>query len=166
MRSFDLPSRSAVFGRMLDDAALGQIIERICGEGAKCGSYHAHTVPPHSAPDDGGSGAFLGSSDLAQELHIDYPYGKSHAPFLKSSNPPRGAPMTVQVLWMLDSFTVENLAIQVAISGGGVVLVSKLSVEEDLETGRLIAPFDISLATEAYWIVTPERLAERLDYGK
>ena len=60
-----------------------------------------------------------------------------------------------------DSFTVENLAIQVAISGGGVVLVSKLSVEEDLGAGRLIAPFDISLATEAYWIVTPERLAER-----
>ena len=25
----------------------------------------------------------------------------------------------------------------------------------------MIAPFDISLATEAYWIVTPERLAER-----
>ena len=60
-----------------------------------------------------------------------------------------------------DSFTVENLAIQVAISGGGVVLVSKHSVEEDLEAGRLIAPFDISLATEAYWIVSPERLAER-----
>ena len=48
-----------------------------------------------------------------------------------------------------DSFTVENLAIQVAICGGGVVLVSKLSVEEDLEAGRLIAPFDIWLATEA-----------------
>ena len=60
-----------------------------------------------------------------------------------------------------DSFTVENLAIQVAICGGGVVLVSKLSVEEDLEAGRLITPFDISLATEAYCIVTPERLAER-----
>ena len=48
-----------------------------------------------------------------------------------------------------DSFTVENLAIQVAICGGGVVLVSKLSVEDDLEAGRLIAPFDIWLATEA-----------------
>ena len=59
------------------------------------------------------------------------------------------------------SFTVENLAIQVAICGGGVVLVSKLSVEEDLEAGRLIAPLDIWLATEAYWIVTPKRLAER-----
>ncbi len=61
-----------------------------------------------------------------------------------------------------DSFTVENLAIQVAISGGGVVLVSKISVEEDLEAGRLVAPFDISLPSHsAYWIVTPERMAER-----
>ena len=60
-----------------------------------------------------------------------------------------------------DSFTVESLAIQVAICGVGVVLVSKLSVEEDLEAERLIAPLDIWLATEAYWIVTPERLAER-----
>ena len=61
-----------------------------------------------------------------------------------------------------DSFTVENLAIQVAISGGGVVLVSKISVEDDLEAGRLIAPFDISLPSHsAYWVVTPERMAER-----
>lgn len=61
-----------------------------------------------------------------------------------------------------DSFTIENLAIQVAISGGGVVLVSKISVEEDLKAGRLVAPFDISLPSHsAYWIVSPERMADR-----
>ena len=61
-----------------------------------------------------------------------------------------------------DTFTIENLAIQVAISGGGVVLVSKISVADDLKFGRLVAPFDISLPSHsAYWIVSPERMADR-----
>lgn len=104
VRTFDLVTRSPrIFGRFLDDAALGGIIECICGEGAKCGSFHSHTIFPSysSTTTDDDDDA------LAQGLHIDYPYG-SHAPFLTKSNPPIDAPKTVQVLWMLDDFTLSN----------------------------------------------------------
>ena len=105
VRTFDLFTRSPrIFGHFLDDAALGDIIECICGEGAKCGSFHSHTIfPSYSSTADEDDDAIY----LAQGLHIDYPYG-SHAPFLTKSNPPIGAPKTVQVLWMLDDFTLSN----------------------------------------------------------
>ena len=44
-RTFDLPSRSpTTFGCILNDASLLKVVEAICGIGAKCGSFHAHTV--------------------------------------------------------------------------------------------------------------------------
>jgi len=61
-----------------------------------------------------------------------------------------------------DSFTIENLAIQAAIAGAGVVLVSTIAVAEDLAAGRLIAPFDIAMPSHsAFWVVAPERMADR-----
>lgn len=53
-------------------------------------------------------------------------------------------------------FTVENLAIEAAIKGGGVALVSHTAVAEDLEAGRLVKPFDLALQADvAYWLVCP-----------
>ena len=102
VRTFDLVTRSPhIFGRFLDDPALGHIIECICGEGAKCGSFHSHTIFPSTTEDDDDA------TYLTQGLHIDYPYG-SHAPFLTKNNPPIDAPKTVQVLWMIDDFTLMN----------------------------------------------------------
>jgi LysR family glycine cleavage system transcriptional activator len=53
-------------------------------------------------------------------------------------------------------FTVENMAIEAAINGGGVALVSYYSVIEELNTGRLVKPFDTKVESElAYWLVCP-----------
>jgi len=59
-------------------------------------------------------------------------------------------------------FTIENLAIQAAIAGQGVVLVSTIGIEEDLAAGRLVAPFDMPIPSHsAFWVVAPERTADR-----
>ncbi|MEM7425222.1 MAG: transcriptional regulator GcvA, partial [Pseudomonadota bacterium] len=53
-------------------------------------------------------------------------------------------------------FTVENMAIEAAISGAGVALVSHYAVAEDLKAGRLVLPFDLVLQADfAYWLVCP-----------
>lgn len=53
-------------------------------------------------------------------------------------------------------FTVENMAIEAAKSGGGVALISHAAVADDLRSGQLVRPFDVSLRTDiAYWLVCP-----------
>ena len=53
-------------------------------------------------------------------------------------------------------------ALQAAIDGLGVALGRTPLVERDLATGRLVAPFDISLPIEsAYYVVAPEQTADR-----
>lgn len=61
-----------------------------------------------------------------------------------------------------DTYSFENLAISAAIAGAGVVLVSTIAVADDLAFGRLVAPFEITMPSHsAFWVVTPERMAER-----
>ena len=53
-------------------------------------------------------------------------------------------------------FTVEGMAIEAAISGNGVALVSHHSVAEDIRAGRLVRPFDVVFPVDfAYWLVCP-----------
>ncbi len=59
-------------------------------------------------------------------------------------------------------FSIEDLAISAAMAGQGVVLVSTLAAEDDLASGRLVRPFDIVMpSNSAFWVVAPERTAER-----
>ncbi len=59
-------------------------------------------------------------------------------------------------------FTVENLAIEAAINGDGVALVSNYAVAEDLKAGRLVKPFDLMLQADfAYWLVCPHEHLRR-----
>jgi LysR family transcriptional regulator, glycine cleavage system transcriptional activator len=56
------------------------------------------------------------------------------------------------------------MAIQAAIDGQGVALGDAGLSAADLEAGRLVRPFELTLKTPpqfAYWIVTPPRTAER-----
>lgn len=53
-------------------------------------------------------------------------------------------------------FTVEAMAIEAAINGAGVALVSHSSIADDLRSGRLVKPFDLDLETDlAFWLVCP-----------
>lgn len=59
-------------------------------------------------------------------------------------------------------FTVESMAIDAAINGDGVALISHSAVARDLQAGRLVRPFDLVLATDlAYWLVCPHRHLRR-----
>lgn len=53
-------------------------------------------------------------------------------------------------------FTVEGMAIEAAINGNGIALVSHHSVAEDIRAGRLVRPFDVEFPVNfAYWLVCP-----------
>lgn len=53
-------------------------------------------------------------------------------------------------------FTVEAMAIEAAINGAGVALVSHSAITDDLQSGRLVKPFDLDLKTDlAFWLVCP-----------
>jgi LysR family glycine cleavage system transcriptional activator len=59
-------------------------------------------------------------------------------------------------------FDLALNALQAASDGMGVALGRTAFVQDDLATGRLIAPFDMLLPIEgAYYIVAPERTADR-----
>lgn len=55
----------------------------------------------------------------------------------------------------------EELLIQAAIDGQGVALASSVLVADDLEAGRLVRPFELSLAMDfCYWVVAPKATAD------
>ncbi len=59
------------------------------------------------------------------------------------------------------SFSPSHLVINAAIDGLGVALAKNSWVAEDLELGRLVRPFDISLQVDsAYYMVFPKERAE------
>ena len=60
-------------------------------------------------------------------------------------------------------FNIEALAVQAAIEGHGVALASEALVQEDLNQGRLVRPFDLIVTDESgfsYFLVSPEARAE------
>jgi LysR family glycine cleavage system transcriptional activator len=60
------------------------------------------------------------------------------------------------------SFNYSNLMLQAAIDGLGVGLTQMALASDDLAAGRLVKPFDITMATEyAYYVVSPALTAER-----
>jgi LysR family glycine cleavage system transcriptional activator len=53
-------------------------------------------------------------------------------------------------------FTVESMAIEAAINGDGIALVSHSAVVEDLKAGRLVRPFNFAVQSDiGYWLVCP-----------
>ncbi len=60
------------------------------------------------------------------------------------------------------AFTDSGLLLQAAVEGQGVALGRSALAADDLASGRLVKPFEISLPAEfAYYIVYPERSAHR-----
>lgn len=56
----------------------------------------------------------------------------------------------------------ELIAMEAAIDGQGVAIGWSTLIERELESGRLVVPFDIALGDQgAYYIVAPEETAER-----
>ncbi len=52
--------------------------------------------------------------------------------------------------------TSDSLAVEAAINAGGVALVSEFLVRQDLDSGRLVKPFDLVLPSDHwYWFVCP-----------
>lgn len=56
------------------------------------------------------------------------------------------------------SFDNGSLAYQAAIEGVGVAIAQRVLVEEDLRSGRLVAPIDLAVSSgESYFLVVPDR---------
>ena len=59
------------------------------------------------------------------------------------------------------SFSSVNLALAAAVEGQGVVFTLSALAEDDIEAGRLVTPFDLSLPMDfAYYMITLEEQAE------
>lgn len=59
-------------------------------------------------------------------------------------------------------FNFESMAIESAINGDGVALVSHHAVAGDLKAGRLVKPFDLAIpARFSYWLVCPQEYLRR-----
>jgi LysR family glycine cleavage system transcriptional activator len=59
------------------------------------------------------------------------------------------------------TFDLSILALQAAVDGLGVAIGHRSYVEADLAAGRLVAPFELSLPSEAgFYVVCPEALAD------
>lgn len=59
------------------------------------------------------------------------------------------------------TFDQSFMAMQAAIEGLGVALARSRFVESDIAAGRLVAPFDVRLPTDAgYYVVAPEQTAD------
>lgn len=72
------------------------------------------------------------------------------------------AGMTLDILKQPSlTFDMIFMTVQAAIDGHGVAIGRTAFVESDLEAGRLVAPFDISLSIDAgFYLVCPEAMAE------
>ncbi|WP_158045221.1 transcriptional regulator GcvA [Skermanella pratensis] len=59
-------------------------------------------------------------------------------------------------------FTDSALVLQAAVAGQGIALARRVLAADDLDAGRLVAPFGITLPTElAYYFVAPPRYFDR-----
>jgi LysR family glycine cleavage system transcriptional activator len=56
----------------------------------------------------------------------------------------------------------DNMLLQAAIEGHGVMLARAIIAQDDLDTGRLVRPFDVSVLSsfQYYFVCLPERLEE------
>lgn len=56
----------------------------------------------------------------------------------------------------------DNMLLQAAIEGQGVMLARAIIAQDDLDTGRLVQPFDVSVLStfQYYFVCLPERLEE------
>jgi LysR family transcriptional regulator, glycine cleavage system transcriptional activator len=82
---------------------------------------------------------------IHDDFHIDWSMWLSSAG-IEGIDPHRGP-----------SFFSSVLAIQAAVQGEGVVLGRSPLVGDDLAAGRLVRPFDISMAGRGYYVVYPPR---------
>jgi LysR family transcriptional regulator, glycine cleavage system transcriptional activator len=95
-------------------------------------------------------------------LHVDWQREDEAAPSwrmwllaagVRDVNPTRG-----------QHFNQESMAVQMAIEGYGVALGGNVLAAEDIASGRLVRPFDLSLADPldfSYYVVCPEESVNR-----
>ena len=59
-------------------------------------------------------------------------------------------------------FSDDNMLLQAAIAGQGVTLARAMIAQDDLDAGRLVRPFDISILSgfQYYFVCPPDRIAE------
>ncbi len=61
-------------------------------------------------------------------------------------------------------FTMENMAVQAAVDGHGVALIGDILVADELSTGRLVRPFDLSFSTPltfSYYLLSAKDSSEQ-----
>jgi LysR family glycine cleavage system transcriptional activator len=115
----------------------------------------------------------VASPDLLARIPVEQPSDLAKHTLLHRDDSPGPAPLD-WAMWLQAAeaegvdperglrYSMESMAIQAAVDGHGIALVSNVLVESDLESGRLVKLFDIGLRTGldvAYYLAyAPSRL--------
>lgn len=92
LRRNDLLERDEIFCQMLTDTTIKSMVDAYLGEDAKCATWSSNTL-------------FKSLASTAPEYswHVDYPYHNIAPPWMQDCRP-----LSVQVMWILDDFTMAN----------------------------------------------------------
>jgi len=103
----------------------------------------------------------LCSPELLKGKHaLKTPDDLRHQTLLHDATPYEGRPSWS--VWLGITFNSVNLALAAAAEGQGVVFTLEALAQDDIEAGRLVAPFDLSLPMSfAYYMITLEEFAEK-----
>ena len=86
-RVYGLIYRDDVFAKLVQDKLILAIVEEILGNDIVLGGFSAHILHPNAQ---------------RMGIHVDYPYWAMASPF------PQHPILEIQVIWMIDDFTVDN----------------------------------------------------------
>lgn len=86
-RLYGLIYKDEIFAKLVQDKLILAIIEDILGKDIVLGGFSAHILHPNAQ---------------RMGVHVDYPYWAMSSPF------PKYPILEIQVIWMIDDFTLDN----------------------------------------------------------
>ena len=86
-RLYGLIYKEDIFSKLVQEKLIIAVIEAILGEDMVLGGFSAHILHPQAR---------------RMGVHVDYPYWAMPSPF------PKHPILEIQVIWMMDDFTIDN----------------------------------------------------------
>jgi ectoine hydroxylase-related dioxygenase (phytanoyl-CoA dioxygenase family) len=86
-RLYGLIYKGDIFGKLVQEKLILSIVEAILGEEIILGGFSAHILHPQAQ---------------RMGVHVDYPYWAMPSPF------PQQPVLEIQIIWMIDEFTLNN----------------------------------------------------------
>ncbi len=117
--------------------------------------YVAPVCAPGFAPDAEAPETLLGAALISYEWSGFSEVDPSWVKWFRAAGVMDGHPGQIA------TYTDERMCLQAAADGYGVALASLIAAAGDLESGRLVAPFQVRLKNKSYYLVCPQVAARQ-----